>query len=84
MSYTIDTTRFPNRVHEDAVAGTYNGSNQTFTLKYVPLSQSLAIYNASGQYLREGTDFTRSQAVLTATTAPESGDNWVADYYTQG
>ncbi len=81
---TLNQQAFPYRVHEDTVAGTYNGSNVTFTLKLSPQTQSLTIHNASGLYLREGVDYTRSNKTLTAAVAPETPDNWVADYYSQG
>lgn len=81
---TLNQQVFPYRAHEDTVAGTYNSSNTTFTLTLVPLNGTLVIHNASGLYLRETVDYTRSANVLTATVAPETGDNWVADYSTQG
>lgn len=81
---TLNQQSFPYHAHEDTVSGSYNSSNTTFTLTLVPLNGTLKIFNASGQYLREGTDYTRSANVLTAASAPETGDNWVADYSTQG
>lgn len=83
MAYTIDQRRYPYPTHEDTVAGTYNGSNVTFTLRNIPSPGTLNIFNASGQRLRETVDYTRSGLTLTATVAPESTDNWIANYETQ-
>ena len=62
-------------------AGTQNGSNQTFTLAYIPQVNSLRLY-LNGTFLVPNVDYTIASLTITIDVAstPGSSDNLTAFY----
>jgi len=77
-SGTLATSNF---VTEETPSGSINGSNTAFTLANTPTAGTLKLY-LNGLRLKSGAgnDYTLSQATITMTTAPVSGDVLLADY----
>ena len=71
-----------NRITREAVAGTKNGTNTTFTLANTPVSGSEEIFvNGILQESGAGNDYTISGGTITMLTAPASDDKLVANYW---
>lgn len=70
-----------NFITNEVPSGTINGSNQTFTLAYTPVTGSEMVF-LNGQLLfpGSGNDYTISGATITAADAPISGDRLVVCY----
>lgn len=70
-----------NFVDKETPAGTINGSNVTFTLANTPTSGSEHVYlNGQLQDVGAGNDYTISGAVITALTAPLTGEKIRVSY----
>ncbi len=63
----------------EALTGTINSSNTTFTFAYTPASGSDRIFY-NGQRWTRGVDYTISGSTLTTTSAPATGSRLTADY----
>lgn len=68
-------------VYNEAVGGTVNSSNTTFTIANTPLSNSVMLFNnGTLQQLGSGDDFTISGTTITMLYAPVTGDKLIAWY----
>ena len=67
-------------------SGTINGSNDTFTLATAPNPSSSLVLTKNGVVQEAGSDYTLSSATITflAGAVPQSGDNLLAWYRTDG
>lgn len=62
----LDTTRL---VHHEAVTGTVDGTNTTFTISYTPAGGYVDVIVGKAAYV-QGIDYTVSGTTITFTTAP--------------
>jgi hypothetical protein len=58
--------------YNEAVTGTVNGSNDTFTLSNVPVSPNSLILSIGRQIQIQGVDYSLSGSTITYTTAPDN------------
>ena len=72
------------RVTGEALAGTMNGVNAQFWLKYVPSQPGSVLVYRNGVRLSAGADYVLSGTTITFTTGaiPQVGDSLLADYVT--
>jgi Ricin-type beta-trefoil lectin domain len=72
------------RVNGEALAGTMNGVNAQFWLKYVPSQPGSVVIYRNGVRLSAGADYVLSGTIITFATGaiPQAGDSLLADYVT--
>lgn len=73
------TTMF---VENEVPSGAVNSLNVTFGLANTPVSGSLKLYHNGIRLKGGGVDYSISGVTITMATAPETGDNLIADYRT--
>lgn len=78
ISLTISSTGGGTWYQDEAVSGTKNGSNKSFTLAHSPATVVFLYLN--GQIQVSGTDYTRSGTAISMTSAPLSTDSLTATY----
>ncbi len=73
-TFTGSSATVPTFADAQAVSGTINGSNVTFTLPSAPNPAASLILPLNGVTLTQGVDYTLSSLTITMTTAPATGD----------